>query len=198
MKKLLALALAAALALSLAACGGSGGPTLDYDEEFNGIMDRISELQKKADYVSSINTYIWQEVGPNKVADTLSNIRDLHSAMDMLESDTDVFRNVSQALDINGSDALAEAWTYIQKYNGDYDALSNDMETLKNDLKSLKDACGKEHSDGVDALQQYYIKLQAYSDFAIAPSGNLTNYHSNHQQFENDMAELRSAAEFDK
>ena len=39
----------------------------------------------------------------------------------------------------------SEAWTYVEKYQEEYTAISTGMETLKTDIKALKDACGDDH-----------------------------------------------------
>ena len=65
-KKFLCLMLAGALALSLAACG-AGKPKVDYDAEFDDLMERVEDLGEKADFVSTVNIVIWQEAGPEEI-----------------------------------------------------------------------------------------------------------------------------------
>ena len=189
-KRFGALILAGVMVLSLAACG-AGKPKVDYDTEFDALMDRIEDLAEKADYVSSVNIMVWQEVGPEEVAAVLAAMLKAEGASDLSSHSYDI----KQALDTSSD---AESWIYVEIYKGHYNALADDMEILKTDLKALKDACGSDHNDGIAALQKYFTKLQAYAEFATDPSGNLMNYRSNHEGFENDMAELKSAAEFDK
>ena len=62
----------------------------------------------------------------------------------------------------------------------------------------MKDKFGVDHEDGIKALRDYYIKAESYADFAVNPSGNLLNYHSNHETYNKEMNELKSNAEFDK
>ena len=188
-KKFLCLMLAGALSLSLAACG-AGAPKVDYDTEFDELMERIEDLGEKADFVSTVNIVIWQETGPEDVATVLASMLTAKE-FDDLRSQGDIRVSFGTSRD-------SEAWTYVERYQEEYTAVSTGMETLKDDIKALKDACGDDHDDGIDALQKYFTKLQAYAEFATSPSGNLMNYRSNHEDFENDMAELKSAAEFDK
>ena len=188
-KKFLCLMLAGALSLSLAACG-AGTPKVDYDTEFDALMERVEELGEKADFVSTVNIVVWQETGPEDVATVLASMLTAKE-FDDLRSQGDIRVAFDTSRD-------SEAWTYVEKYQEEYTAISTGMETLKADIKALKDACGDDHGDGVDAIQKYFSKLQAYAEFATSPSGNLMNYRSNHEDFENEMAELKSAAEFDK
>ena len=188
-KKFLCLMLAGALSLSLAACG-AGTPKVDYDTEFDALMERVEELGEKADFVSTVNIVVWQETGPEDVATVLASMLTAKEFDDLLSQG-----DIRVAFDTSRD---SEAWTYVEKYQEEYTAISTGMETLKADIKALKDACGDDHGDGVDALQKYFSKLQAYAEFATSPSGNLMNYRSNHEDFENEMAELKSAAEFDK
>lgn len=187
LKRILTLILAGALALSLAACG-AGKPKVDYDAEFDALMERIEDLSEKADYTASVNTVVWQEAGPEKVASVLLELLTASDANDLSYTAKSALTDYT----------AAERTQIIKKYKEYYAALSSEMETLKTDIKALKDACGDDHGDGVSALQKYFSKLQAYAEFATDPSGNLMNYRSNHQSFENDMKELKSAAEFDK
>ena len=60
--KILSLVLAGVLALSLTACG-AGKPKVDYDTEFDALMERIEALSEKADFVSTVNSVVWQEAG---------------------------------------------------------------------------------------------------------------------------------------
>lgn len=197
-KRFSALLLASVLVLSLTACGNSQSqidepkidePKVDYDKEFDALMERIEGLSEHANYVSSANTLVWQEVGPSEVSDKLSIMLSARERFDLIDEDEicGAFRA-----------GYSGVWPYIEKYQEGYEALSNELDLLKADIKALKDACGDDHADGIAALQNYYIKLQAYAEFALEPSGNLMNYHSNHESFENDMAELKAAAEFDK
>lgn len=188
-RKILSLMLAGVLALSLTACG-AGKPKVDYDTEFDALMQRVEDLGEKADFVSTVNIVIWQETGPEDVATVLASMLTAKE-FDDLRSQGDIRVAFDTSRD-------SEAWTYVEKYQEEYTAISTGMETLKTDIKALKDACGDDHDDGIDALQKYFSKLQAYVEFATNPSGNLMNYRSNHESFENDMSELKSAAEFDK
>ncbi len=188
-RKILSLMLAGVLALSLTACG-VGKPKVDYDTEFDALMERVEDLGEKADFVSTVNIVIWQEAGPENVATVLASMLTAKE-FDDLRSQGDIRVAFDTSRD-------SEAWTYVEKYQEEYTAISTGMETLKTDIKALKDACGDDHDDGIDALQKYFSKLQAYVEFATNPSGNLMNYRSNHENFQNDMSELKSTAEFDK
>lgn len=190
LKKFLSLMLAGALSLSLAACG-TGAPKVDYDTEFDALMERVEDLGEKADFVSTVNIVIWQETGPEDVASALATLLTVENANDLKPHAYDI----KQAFDTSSE---LECVQYAKRYQEEYKALSTELEALKTDIKALKDACGDDHDDGIDALQKYFSKLQAYAEFATNPSGNLMNYRSNHEGFENDMAELKSAAEFDK
>ena len=189
-KKFLCLMLAGALALSLAACG-AGKPKVDYDAEFDDLMERVEDLGEKADFVSTVNIVIWQEAGPEEVAAVLATLLTVENANDLKLHAYDI----KEAFDTSSE---LECVQYAKRYQEEYKTLSSELDTLKTDIKALKDACGDDHDDGIDALQKYFSKLQAYAEFATNPSGNLMNYRSNHEDFENDMAELKSAAEFDK
>ena len=187
LKKILCLILVGMLALSLIACG-AGSPKVDYDTEFDSLMERIEDLGEEADYVATVNSVVWQEAGPDKVASVLLELLTASDASDLSYTAKNALTDYS----------TSERTQIIKKYKEYYADLSAETETLKTDLKSFKDACGDKHDDGVSALQKYFTKLQAYAEFATDPSGNLMNYRSNHQDFENDMKELKSAAEFDK
>lgn len=189
-KKFLCLMLAGALALSLAACG-AGKPKVDYDAEFDDLMERVEDLGEKADFVSTVNIVIWQEAGPEEVAAVLATLLTVENANDLKLHAYDI----KEAFDTSSE---LECVQYAKRYQEEYKTLAGDLEALKEDIKALKDACGDDHSDGIGALQKYFSKLQSYAEFATNPSGNLMNYRSNHEDFENDMAELKSAAEFDK
>lgn len=189
-KKFLSLMLAGALSLSLAACG-AGTPKVDYDAEFDTLMERVEDLGEKADFVSTVNIVIWQETGPEDVASALATLLTVENADDLKPHTYDI----KQAFDTSSE---LECVQYAKRYQEEYKALAAELDTLKDDIKALKDACGDDHDDGIDALQKYFTKLQAYAEFATNPSGNLMNYRSNHEDFENDMAELKSGAEFDK
>ena len=189
-KKFLCLMLAGALALSLAACG-AGKPKVDYDAEFDDLMERVEDLGEKADFVSTVNIVIWQETGPEEVAAVLATLLTVENANDLKLHAYDI----KEAFDTSSE---LECVQYAKRYQEEYKTLAGDLEALKEDIKALKDACGDDHSDGIGALQKYFSKLQSYAEFATNPSGNLMNYRSNHEDFENDMAELKSAAEFDK
>lgn len=189
-KKFLCLMLAGALALSLAACG-AGKPKVDYDAEFDDLMERVEDLGEKADFVSTVNIVIWQEAGPEEVAAVLATLLTVENANDLKLHAYDI----KEAFDTSSE---LECVQYAKRYQEEYKNLAGDLEALKEDIKALKDACGDDHSDGIGALQKYFSKLQSYAEFATNPSGNLMNYRSNHEDFENDMAELKSAAEFDK
>ena len=186
-RKILSLVLAGVLALSLTACG-AGKPKVDYDTEFDALMERIEALSEKADFVSTVNSVVWQEAGPEKVSSVLLELLTASDAGDLSYTAKNALTDYS----------TTERTQIIKKYKEQYTALSSELDTLKTDIKALKDACGDDHDDGIDALQKYFSKLQAYAEFATNPSGNLMNYRSNHEDFENDMAELKSAAEFDK
>lgn len=189
-KQFLSLILAGALALSLCACG-AGKPKVDYDTEFDALMERVEDLGENADFVSTVNIVVWQEAGPEDVASVLATLLTVENANDLAPHTYDI----KQAFDTSSE---LECVQYAKRYQEEYKALSTELDTLKDDIKALKDACGDDHDDGIDALQKYFAKLQAYAQFATDPSGNLMNYRSNHEGFENDMAELKSAAEFDK
>ena len=189
-KKFLCLMLAGALSLSLAACG-AGKPKVDYDAEFDDLMERVEDLGEKADFVSTVNIVIWQEAGPEEVAAVLATLLTVENANDLKPHAYDI----KEAFDTSSE---LECVQYAKRYQEEYKTLAGDLEALKEDIKALKDACGDDHSDGIGALQKYFSKLQSYAEFATNPSGNLMNYRSNHEDFENDMAELKSAAEFDK
>lgn len=189
-KKILSLLLAGALALLLTACGGKA-PKVDYDAEFDALMERIETLSDNADFVSTVNIVVWQETGPEEVASVLATLLTTENANDLKPHTYDI----KEAFDTYSE---LECVQYAKQYQEQYKALTNEMETLKADIKALKDACGDDHDDGVDALQKYFSKLQSYAEFSTNPSGNLMNYRSNHESFENDMSELKSAAEFDK
>lgn len=198
MKKMLTLMLAAAMVLSLAACGNSSGggkePDVDYDTEFDSIMERIGSMSDTAHYVALFNEALWDEVGPEKVAGCLSEILELERGSDASSSLT---QNVLKALGL-GSE-VAEAWNHMSTYKKSHEILSGgELAALKADVKALKDACGEEHSAGVGALQSYYTKLEAYVDFAVNPSGNLMNYRTNLGTYDTEMGELKSTAEFEK
>lgn len=190
LKRFLSLMLAGALSLSLAACG-AGTPKVDYDAEFDVLMERVEGLGEKADFVSTVNIVIWQETGPEEVATVLATLLTVENANDLAPHTYDI----KEAFDTSSE---LECVQYAKRYQEEYKTLTSELETLKTDIKALKDACGDDHDDGIDALQKYFSKLQAYAEFATNPSGNLMNYRSNHEGFENDMAELKSAAEFDK
>ena len=81
-KKILALILAGVLALSLAACG-AGTPKVDYDTEFDALMERVEELGEKADYVATVNSVVWQEAGPEEVASVLLELLTASDANDL-------------------------------------------------------------------------------------------------------------------
>ena len=189
-RKILSLVLAGVLALSLTACG-AGTPKVDYDTEFDALMERVEELGEKADFVSTVNIVIWQETGPEEVAAVLATLLTVENANDLKPHAYDI----KEAFDTSSE---LECVQYAKRYQEEYKNLAGDLEALKEDIKALKDACGDDHSDGIGALQKYFSKLQSYAEFATNPSGNLMNYRSNHEDFENDMAELKSAAEFDK
>lgn len=189
-RKILSLVLAGVLALSLTACG-AGKPKVDYDTEFDALMERVEELGEKADFVSTVNIVIWQEAGPEEVAAVLATLLTVENANDLKPHAYDI----KEAFDTSSE---LECVQYAKRYQEEYKTLSSELDTLKTDIKALKDACGDDHDDGIDALQKYFSKLQAYAEFATNPSGNLMNYRSNHESFENDMSELKSAAEFDK
>lgn len=103
--------------------------------------------------------------------------------------------DIKQAFDASSE---LECVQYAKRYQEKYKALPAELDTLKDGIKALKDTCGGDHGDGISALQKYFSKLQAYAEFTTNPSGNLINYRTNHEGFENGMAELKSAAGFDK
>ena len=81
-RKILSLVLAGVLALSLTACG-AGTPKVDYDTEFDALMERVEELGEKADFVSTVNIVIWQETGPEEVAAVLATLLTVENANDL-------------------------------------------------------------------------------------------------------------------
>ena len=81
-RKILSLVLAGVLALSLTACG-AGKPKVDYDTEFDALMERVEELGEKADFVSTVNIVIWQETGPEEVAAVLATLLTVENANDL-------------------------------------------------------------------------------------------------------------------
>lgn len=123
-KKFLCLMLAGALSLSLAACG-AGAPKVDYDAEFDTLMERIEDLGEKADFVSTVNIVIWQETGPEDVAAVLASMLTAKE-FDDLRSQGDIRVAFDTSRD-------SEAWTYVERYQEEYTAVSTGMETLEFD-----------------------------------------------------------------
>lgn len=118
------LMLAGALSLSLAACG-AGAPKVDYDAEFDTLMERIEDLGEKADFVSTVNIVIWQETGPEDVATVLASMLTAKE-FDDLRSQGDIRVAFDTSRD-------SEAWTYVERYQEEYTAVSTGMETLEFD-----------------------------------------------------------------
>lgn len=186
MRKFIMSILLPVMLLGLISCSNSE----DYNTTFTNLVARIDSLHECADNVSTINIMVWQEVGPEYASTYLNDI--------MIANVDDSGILYSRMYKIFGTHDKSKLETYFELYRNSYNALSDDILSLKTDIKKLIDSYGKDHATAVSALQDYFTKLESYSNFALNPSGNLINYSASHGTYENEMQELKSTVEFEK
>lgn len=188
--------------------------SMGYSEKYDRILHRIEELCEYANLIAEINTIMWQKDGPEKIGNDINIMLRLNvnsysndDAMVLIKAlgvTSDYMKAFEYTLyyQLAYASLLTDEQKAGMKFPSVATILTNDsfydIEDVKNDIKALRDIYNDTHSNGIQALRNYYIKLESYAEFATNPSGNLMNYRSNHQTFEREMSELKSNAEFDK
>jgi len=180
--------------------------SIDYVEEFDSILSELQQLTHNASYMATVNIVIWDNVGVEEAAEHIKLIREYDLSNYYSDYDRKRIRMFVNAFSGQGTDYFS----YISYYQDAYDSLSEKtisrntqyngikLTDVSNSIKQLRDKYESEHSNGINALKEYLIKLQSYADFVINPSGNLMSYHSNNETYKNELEELKRNAEFEK
>ena len=154
--------------------------SLDYSSSFDTLIGMIESLGEMADAVTLINIALWEEVGPSDVAKYIQYVLSIGQFGDTEYQGTYTLKRIKKVL------GQYDYLNLSQSYYTASDSLPKYLEVAKIILRQERDKY-PDHANAFKALQEYYIKLAAYAEFALNPSGNLINYRTNRQQFQKEL-----------
>ena len=163
----------------------------DYSSSFDTLLGMMTAIAGTDNGIAQINIALWEEVGPSDVMRYIQHVLYIGQYGDKEYQGTYTLKRIKKVL--GEYDYLALTQTY---YNAT-DSLPRYLEATKVMIKMDRDKY-PDHAAAFKALQDYYVKLAAYTDFAINPSGNLIDYRTNYQQYQKELQELKFNAEFEK
>ena len=211
------------ISMCLVACGDKSDSTekdasIDYDQEYDSIIESISTMNEGSNYITSVVMAVWQEAGASEAGSCLVEMLSPSCEDDCLNMSVDSLSNIIDAFGIDDSKSweyqcdhggnyaknlqkfgvLKQIYEYCSTYQDKYYNVYNSQNDIKASIKTLKQSVDSEHSDAIEALEEYYLKSCSYADWALNPSGNLINYSSSCSGYKNELSELKTKAEFEK
>lgn len=185
-KKVVVSLLLCCMLFSLSACGKE---KVDVNAEVSKIAGEIDTLYANVDVVSSMNILVWQKAGANDLMSTLSKMLSATDAKWVEKEGKNRYWSsyVADAFGCN-SNGYKNIYEYCESYQKATNNVVSAQPTIENEIKELKSKLKKdEDKQKVEKLSSYYVKVSAYADSAINPSGNLINYKSNDQVQKKDI-----------
>lgn len=75
-------------------------------------------------------------------------------------------------------------------FNQAYDLVEDSMDSIAEVAQRIKKEYRDNYADEIDALDELYLEVSLYADFALMPSGSLANYISQDSDYQNTIDRL--------
>lgn len=181
-----------------------------YSSDFDTAMSSLELLTTSADVVTKYNLILWEKAG----SETLTAIKWFLTAGQYgsiyYVDGKDVSYGTAKEIDGIIKENKLHEWSsfFYKNFPKDYEkneahdyyvcySFLSRTEEIKDLIKELKKSY-PDHPDAIQALQNYYIKVAAYAEFAMHPSGTYADYNARKKTFGNEIQELRIYADFEK
>ena len=217
MKKLFIVLLALLCVCNICACNNNEKEKLlkEYDKDYELLMDDINELSECCKFVSGDILEVWYVVGVDNLATSFEIMMTIESAEALGKTpDTRVF--AGDMYDIFGYDLsdmsiyetvmdygmrtgyYQDVFDYCVVFREKYKEMVTLDESIEKKIKNFKDKYTGLDEKEMDAIIDYYLKVNSFVDFSLEPSGSLLDYSSDIQSYEKDLSELKTKAELNK
>lgn len=200
MKKLISLILLLLMTLVLCSCGKNTEEMFKAD--MSSIADRLELLSLNCDLAAEGTLTIWENVGAEDFWVNYRAARQLNKDQTKSEYDSayneDCYPTVWCAakglcpnkIDSN-QDMTADDMEYTidlcVAFNNAFEYIDNNLDTLSDDLRAFRDTYEDQFPDETDVLNDWFIELSLYADFANNPSGNLNSYTEKAAEYKETM-----------
>ena len=192
MKRTLSILTVLVIAISFCSVTHSSFAADQYDEDFDFAMTLLRVVSNAADMAAQINLEVWSEAGPSSV---ISCLDQLYKYGDKdLGYPRPSNGNMVYLVKVYGSSS--KVFDGAGVYHLACTPLVN-IEKVKEIIKTFRDNY-PDHPEAIKALQEYYIKLSAYAEIVLHPTGSYISYNADIATFQKEIKELRANAEFEK
>ena len=204
MKRTISLLLALSMMFALCACDSN-----KFEESYTQTYQNINSLYESSSSAASTIYTVWNIVGSEDAMVTLSSMLSIPSDFDTYFSSDVYYEGVYgykfvKAFGWKSVDAYygfsdeAEAKEFHQlcvNFQNDFAKISTLSDTLHNDIKALRSEFGEKHSSEFEVLNEYYLEVSSYAEFAQSPSGTLNDYKADIDNYEREISKLAKAAD---
>ena len=222
MKKILAVLLMFVMLCSFVACGGNKDvvevpeetTVLNKDAEFKTAYTKLytdlQTLSENCDTVTDTISNVWRIVGVDSVKGAISY-------MLQIDSDFSTYWNKEKTLPFTSyewSMALEYGWIHDGMLSGitgrsgavEFHTMCMDLQDAYNAIKSTKDTfSGKikelyaeykdDYSYEYDLINNLYLEVSVYAEFALEVSGSLSSYSADKRNMQAEISKLIKAAD---
>lgn len=175
---------------------------------YNAVYS-LDEVYHAAQFVTDSTKGIWDNVGVDNFWTAYNCIRLLN--LDIPKSEYDEIRGkdistsiwmAAEGLYPEVADTISDAVFHMSDemaqdiidicvaFNYEYDLTKDDMtpvgEKTQELIKKYRDA----YADEISALEELYLEVSMYADFALEPSGSLASYISQNSDYQNTIERL--------
>ena len=205
MKKLLALLMVFILCASLCACTNSE------DEFKTSYIDMYNRLQKQyenCDQLTELIYTVWSIVGTEHAPGTLEYMLQISPEFeDYWDNESDIMGEFYECLlaDDFGWSSNSSFGISVDSDAKEFHALCMDLQnyyrevesennSLQTEIKNMYSKYNEEFSSEYKLLNDLYLEISSYSDFSLEPSGSLSSYPTEKQDYQNNISKLIRAA----
>lgn len=222
MKKIFAVLLMLVMLCSFVSCGENKDvvdvnediTVIDKDAEFEAVYTKLymdlQTLSKNCDTITDTINDVWRIVGVDYVKGTISY-------MMQLDSDFSAYWNKEKMLPVTNYEwllALEYDWMHggmlsgitgrndavkfhnlCMEFQDAYSAISSTKDALSGKIKELYAEYKDDYSYEYDLINNLYLEVSVYAEFALEVSGSLSSYSVDKRNMQAEISKLIKAAD---
>lgn len=173
---------------------------------FYNVVYSLDVVYHSAQVVTNSTEEIWDNVDIDDFWTSYNAVRELN--LDMTKSEYDEYYGANTMAIIfcaaqglcpervddiyhgNNETIMEEVIDLCVIFNQAYDLVEDSMDSIAEVAQRIKKEYRDNYADEIDALDELYLEVSLYADFALMPSGSLANYISQDSDYQNTIDRL--------
>ena len=206
MKKLLSILLVFILCFSLASCVNKDA---EFKTAYTGIYAELQNLNESCDKLTGTIYKIWNVVGVDNVMGTLTYMLQVNSDFDTYWNNETTSTNRyyecllakeygwlnNSTYGISFSADAKEFHALCMDLQATYSSIATTNEGLSDKMKELYSEYSEDYKNEYDLINELYLEVSIYAEFALNPSGSLNSYSTEMNEMQQEISKLIKAAD---